>query len=187
MRVGRSDSSQTLQDKVIRRLQAKPLLSYSASPVRQSELNYRAGHKCIDHPLSLYHPGPPRSMLRISKIISVKFIWARRANPIQGGEVRAWPLLPSVELEWCTIFISEISFQSLRGIERTEHTDDSALKGLICVSISLQLLPHLVNYQIQNAEGIAKNVIFLLRTPMCVFRMTYRTSPVTLQIPFPYL
>lgn len=48
----------------------------------------------------------------------------------------------------------------MRGIERTEHTDDRALKGLIYVSIGLQLLLHLVNYQIQNAEGIAKNVIF---------------------------
>lgn len=75
----------------------------------------------------------------------------------------------------------------MRGIEKTEHTDDRVLKGLIYVSISLQLPPRLVYYLIQNVEDIAKNVIFLLRTPMCVFGMAHRTSPVTLQIPFPYL
>lgn len=75
----------------------------------------------------------------------------------------------------------------MRDIEKAEHTDDRVLKGFIYVSISLQLPPRLVNYQSQNAEGIAKNVIFLLRAPMCMFRMMHRTSPVTLQIPFPYL
>ena len=50
-------SSQTLQDKVIRRLQVKPLFSYSTSPVRQSKLNYSTGHTSIDHPLSVYYPG----------------------------------------------------------------------------------------------------------------------------------
>lgn len=99
MPVGRSDSSQTLQDKVIRRLQVKPLFSYSTSLVRQSKLNYRAGHKCIDHPLSLYYPELPRSMPRISKIISAKLILVWRSNPIQGGEVRAWPCLANVELK----------------------------------------------------------------------------------------
>ena len=50
-------SSQTLQDKVIRRLQVKPLFSYSTSPVRQSKLNYSTGHTSIDHPLGVYYPG----------------------------------------------------------------------------------------------------------------------------------
>lgn len=54
---GRPRSSPTLQDKVIRRLQVKPLFSYSTSLGRQSRLNDSAGHKYIDHPLSLYYPG----------------------------------------------------------------------------------------------------------------------------------
>lgn len=54
---GRPRSSLTLQDKVIRRLQVKPLCSYSTSLGSQSKLNDSAGHKYIDHPLSLYYSG----------------------------------------------------------------------------------------------------------------------------------
>ena len=53
----RTCSSQTLQDKVIRRLQVKPVFSYSTSPVRQSKLNYSTGHTSIDHPLGVHYPG----------------------------------------------------------------------------------------------------------------------------------
>lgn len=71
---------------MIRRLQVKPLFSNSTSPVRHSKLNYSAGCKCIDHPLSSYNPGVKRSMPRISEVISGKFILAGRVKQVQWGK-----------------------------------------------------------------------------------------------------
>lgn len=142
---------------MIRRLQVKPLFSYSTSPVRQSKLNYSAGHNALIRRWA-YMTRVVKIHARISEVTSAKFILARRAHQVQRGEVlRGNPDSPVLSLVSTSSSSANISLEPRRSVGGTENNVRSpASKWLTCVSLGCPAAPPSCKARLKT-QNVAQN------------------------------